>query len=82
MARAASANVRNGEKKRCSGVAVYHMRSGFAPAAVIGASSESSESLVILHEDRKIWVIHGRGDERERRVDGVRSLVDIGVETK
>jgi len=30
------------------------------------ASSESSESLVILHDDRKIWVIHSRGDVRER----------------
>lgn len=60
------------------------MRSGVAPVAVIGASSESSRSLVILHEDRKIWVIHSRGNERgrERRMDGVRSLMDIGIETK
>jgi hypothetical protein len=42
------------------------MRSGVAPAAVIGASSESWECLVILHEDRKIWVIHSRGNEREK----------------
>ncbi len=61
------------------------MRSEVAPAAVIGASSESSESLVILHEDREIWVIHSRNErerEREIRMDGVRSLMDMGVETK
>jgi hypothetical protein len=73
------------EKKiKCSGVPAYHMRSGVAPAAVIGASSESWESLVILHKDREIWVIHNRGNERERerRMDGVRSLMDMEVETK
>ena len=43
-------------KKKRSGVPAYHTRSGVV----------SSECLVLLQKDRKIWVIHSRDDERER----------------
>lgn len=50
------------KKRKCSGVPSHHIRS---KVAGIYVSSESSEFLVILHDDRKIWVIHSRSDESE-----------------